>query len=105
MDGPENEQKTHGAVNATASFFEEPVERATGIAGRAGSGCGGGWVRSLVRLRYGITSHRDARRKERTLIRRIFRCDAHGNRLQALKTRGRFKVGALLAAVQPGATL
>ena len=43
--------------------------------------------------------------EELALVGLVFRRDADHNRFQALETRGRLKVGALLAAVQRGSAL
>lgn len=49
-----------------------------------------------------FTGYRDAGRERRTFIRLILQRDPYRNRSHALEARGRFKVGALLTAMQLG---
>ena len=52
-----------------------------------------------------VAGHRDARAEQLAGIGLVLHRDAYGNRLQTLKAGGRLEMGALLAAMQGGATL
>lgn len=88
-------------------LFEETVEGSAGIAGAARLD----YLRSCSRLvgaiagASDVTSDGDARFEELTLVLLILIRDACRDWLQTLKTGGRLKVGALLAAMEWGVAL
>jgi len=80
-------------------FTEELIEGRAGIAGAARDRYVGRWNRGLRSLR-GVPGDREPRLEQLALIGEVLTGDANGNRLQALKSCRRLKVGALLAAMQ-----
>jgi hypothetical protein len=89
-------------------FLKQPVEGAAGVVGIAGAGRAtlgrgmrGRRRRSVRRCARGaVPRHGDSRRERTAVVVLILRGDANQNRLEALETGGRLKVGALLATVQ-----
>src|ERR1022692_3802714 len=108
---PERGYFLNSLSNALRAASDEPGASTIGLGGGAAAPAGS--VRRTGRIddragrrRRGaaIACHSNARRKQGTLVGLVLQRDARRNRLQALKSRGRLEMGALLAAMQRGVT-
>src|SRR6202165_4446353 len=80
-------------------FLEQVLERLTGVAGTRNVLGGNRWAWSRSRRRR-IFFNRRAKFVEPAIVPLILARDAFRDRLHAFKSRGRIKIGALLAGMQ-----